>query len=335
MLEHLRKKRPSASLVISMTALFVALGGAGYAATGGNFILGRANTATTPSSLSAPVDANALRLTNMNTGTNATALGLSVAAGHAPFKVNSSKKVKDLNADLLDNLSSSALVRKGVTESAAVFTAGGVVDVLNTGSTNGVQGKTASSNSSGVYGENTSTGGFGVAGRAGNDGHAIYGDNTGTGFAGYFEDKVHIGGALDCTGCIGASDIAGKVDDSDKVDGASIVSNRVVSTTQGDQILALPGFGYFFVDGCDHINSRFGWNGGGTGAAYVTYGDLFNTGDTLQGAVGNFLSGTRTRHHAVIQLARNSGSSTSVASVTLTANATDCVFAAQAVVQPG
>ena len=71
--------------------------------------------------------------------------------------------------------------------------------MTNTGTTNGVQGRTAAPRASGVYGENTSGGGFGVRGRAGSTGHAVYGDNTGTGFAGYFEDKVHIGGALDCT----------------------------------------------------------------------------------------------------------------------------------------
>lgn len=46
-------KGRSKSIIVSLTALVVALGGAGIAATGGNFILGRFNTATTPSSLSA------------------------------------------------------------------------------------------------------------------------------------------------------------------------------------------------------------------------------------------------------------------------------------------
>jgi hypothetical protein len=106
-----------------------------------------------------------------------------------------------------------------------VSTAGGVVDVTNTGSTNGVQAKTEAAGASGVYGEHVGPGGFGVAGRAGTSGNAVYGDNTGNGFAGYFEDKVHVGGnlsvggALECTGCVGASDISGKVDDADKLDG--------------------------------------------------------------------------------------------------------------------
>ena len=42
MLRNLVKSRPSPSLVISCLALFVALGGTAYAATGGSFILGHA-----------------------------------------------------------------------------------------------------------------------------------------------------------------------------------------------------------------------------------------------------------------------------------------------------
>jgi hypothetical protein len=219
MLKHLGERRPSASLVISTIALFVSLGGAGYAATGGNFILGQTNTATTPSVLAAPINAKTLRLRNMDTGADASALGLEVASGHPPFTVNSNTRVPQLNADLLDGRDSAAFLRKGTLQSMSVSGAGGVVDVLNTGTTNGVQGITQSPSASGVYGQNTSTGGFGVAGRAGDFGNAIYGDNTGTGFAGWFDDKVHLGGNLDCSGCVGASDINGKVNDSDQLDG--------------------------------------------------------------------------------------------------------------------
>jgi len=37
----------------------------------------------------------------------------------------------------------------------------------------------------------------------------------------------------------------------------------------------------------------------------------------------------------MFQLARDTGGSASIASITVTTNGTDCVFAAQAVVQPG
>jgi hypothetical protein len=122
--------------------------------------------------------------------------------------VNSSTRVANLNADQVDGLGSTSFIRKGLLQEADASSAGGVVDVKNTGSSNGIQGRTQSPAASGVYGQNDSTGGFGVAGRAGGNGNAIYGDNTGTGFAGYFEDSVHIGGVLDCTGCVSASDLS-------------------------------------------------------------------------------------------------------------------------------
>ena len=122
--------------------------------------------------------------------------------------VNSGRKVVDLNADRVDGIDSGAFLQKGVSQSANVASAGGVVDVNNTGTTNGIQGTTASQTASGVYGENTSGSGFGVAGRAGKHRPCDLRRQHGSGFAGYFEDKVHIGGALDCPGCVGASDLA-------------------------------------------------------------------------------------------------------------------------------
>ena len=161
-------RRPSAPLVLSTIALFVSLGGAGYAASGGNFVLGQPNTATTPTSLSALVPGSrALRVVNNDPAPDSTALTLGVADGHAPFTVDSDTKVINLNADKLDNLSSAAFLRKGQPVSAAVNTASGVLDVTDTGSTNGVSGKTESAVASGVYGEHVGSGGFGVAGRAG------------------------------------------------------------------------------------------------------------------------------------------------------------------------
>src|SRR4029079_7944250 len=89
-----------------MIALIVSLGGVGYSATGGNFILGRSNSASTQTALSASLNGRALQLTNTNAGGNATALGLNVAAGHPPFAVNSPVRVANLNADKLDGLDS-------------------------------------------------------------------------------------------------------------------------------------------------------------------------------------------------------------------------------------
>jgi hypothetical protein len=252
MLKRLRSAL-SPSMAVALLALFVALGGVGIAATGGNFILGVPNTATSPTELSASgaASTSALKVTNTNTATGSTALELNVPAGKAPMKVNSKTKVTNLNADLLDGLESTAWVRRGVALNVNVnpSLASGAVDVTNTGSGNGVQGKTNDAGGSAVYGEHIGPGGYGVAGRAGDSGHAIYGDNTGNGFAGYFEDKVHIGGFLsvsgslglgsdlslggmiDCTGCVSASDVTGKVGDADQLDG--IDSTGFMRAAQG------------------------------------------------------------------------------------------------------
>ncbi len=95
--------------VMATIAVFMAIGGTTYAATGGNFILGNPNSATSTTALSAPIAAKALQVTNTSTGAGATGLGLSVASGHPPFTVNSGTKVTNLNADKLDGLDSTAL----------------------------------------------------------------------------------------------------------------------------------------------------------------------------------------------------------------------------------
>jgi hypothetical protein len=107
-------RKPSPSMIVALVALFVALGGAGVAANGGNFILGHSNSASKGTVLSAPVaGGKALQVTNANTSNAAsTALGLNVASGHAPFTVNSGVKVANLNADLLDGLDSSVFQQR-------------------------------------------------------------------------------------------------------------------------------------------------------------------------------------------------------------------------------
>src|SRR4051812_47231393 len=106
--KRLRPHRPSPPMAVALLALFVSLGGAGYAATGGNFILGQPNAATTTSSLSAPVaGAPALQLTNTSATNGSTALALNVKPGKPPFSVNSTAKVGKLNADSLDGHDSS------------------------------------------------------------------------------------------------------------------------------------------------------------------------------------------------------------------------------------
>jgi hypothetical protein len=211
-----------------------------------------------------------------------------------------------------------------------------------------VQGITSSATASGVYGENDG-GGFGVAGRSNQPGgvgvlaegntHALVASG-GTAIAAAIDATNGSGPALALHGPGAPMTVDSSVKvanlNADEVDGASIVSNRIVSTTQGDHILDIPGFGFIYVDGCDHTNTRWIWTANGTGAAYVTIFDLANPGDGLfQGAFSSVVSATRPHKYDLIQLARNSGSTTSIAQVTLSTDAGPCVFAASAVVQPG
>jgi hypothetical protein len=69
----------SPPFVLALAALFVALGGPGYAATGGNFILGNVNDATTQTQLRANVTTNALQVSNTNPTAGASALSLLAA----------------------------------------------------------------------------------------------------------------------------------------------------------------------------------------------------------------------------------------------------------------
>lgn len=105
---------PSPSFFMSLLAILIALGGAGYSATDGNFILGRSNSASTQTRLVTPLAGTAFRVDNTNTAAGSTALGLFVGAGRTPFTVNSTVKVANLNADLLDGLNSTGFTRKRV-----------------------------------------------------------------------------------------------------------------------------------------------------------------------------------------------------------------------------
>jgi hypothetical protein len=229
------------ALIAAVVSAFVAAGAA--VATTQTFTLGTTNTVDAPSTVTAGatgLNAKMLQLTNNNTGSSATALGLTTPSSRPPMTVSSDARVANLNADKIDGIDSAGFLRKGVTQSAVVTAAGGVVDVKNTGTTNGVQGITVSATASGVYGQNTSGNGFGVAGRAGSGGYGIYGDNTGSGFAGYFEDKVYLGGDLVCSGCVSTGDIAG-----DFVQGAGKAGGQAIAESPGEHFfLGPPFFGF-------------------------------------------------------------------------------------------
>ena len=74
--------------VVSLLALSVALGGTTYAATGGNFILGQSNTASSTTGLSAGTTGPALRVTNTSTGT---AASFNAAVAHPAIAVNTTE----------------------------------------------------------------------------------------------------------------------------------------------------------------------------------------------------------------------------------------------------
>jgi hypothetical protein len=87
--------RPTTFAMGAVTALVLGSGTA-YAATGGNFILGRSNSAGA---------------TTVLTNGNGSALSLNSRAGTPSLKVNRTTKVTNLNADQLDGLNSSSFAR--------------------------------------------------------------------------------------------------------------------------------------------------------------------------------------------------------------------------------
>lgn len=113
MLKHLSRLRPTPSMVVSVISAIVALGSAGYAATGGTFLLGMHNTADHPTTLSGQFGAPLVELTNAFTGkgVQGTALSLRVNRGEPPLAVNSNTRVPNFNADLLDGYDANSLTR--------------------------------------------------------------------------------------------------------------------------------------------------------------------------------------------------------------------------------
>jgi hypothetical protein len=93
----MRVPRPSHATVVAYVALFFAMSGTAYAATGGTFLLGKSNSATTTTSL---------------TNSAGTALKLTSKSGYPPLSVGTNKLlVPYLNSDLLDGLSSASFLR--------------------------------------------------------------------------------------------------------------------------------------------------------------------------------------------------------------------------------
>src|SRR5438067_717084 len=110
-LMHLHRPGITPSMAISVVALFVALGGSAYAATGDAFLLGDPNTADHASTLTSTAAAGAaLNLVDTTTANTSSALRLTVDPSRPPLITNSSVQVPNLNASELDGLGASSLI---------------------------------------------------------------------------------------------------------------------------------------------------------------------------------------------------------------------------------
>jgi hypothetical protein len=96
-MHRIRIPRPAHATVVAYVALFVAMSGTAVAATGGSFVLGRANTASKTSTLTSRAGAP---------------LSLVAPPGRSPLRVSSARQVSLLNADLLDGLHGRAFARR-------------------------------------------------------------------------------------------------------------------------------------------------------------------------------------------------------------------------------
>jgi hypothetical protein len=107
--------RPAPATVISVIALFFAMSGTAVAATGGDFILGKPNTATAVTSLS---------------NTKGTALSLSSSSATPPLKVSNSVQVPKLNASELGGTPASGYMQGGGDTTAARLTLTGATSLV-------------------------------------------------------------------------------------------------------------------------------------------------------------------------------------------------------------
>jgi hypothetical protein len=141
--------KPSPAMIVALLALFVALGGAGIAATGGNFILGQQNMADQTTDLQGNVANPQFRVTNSNPSGIAIRGRHSAATGAQPA----------VQGDTAST-SAGATGVYGLNSSASSAGDSNGVKGVNSGAGRGVYGQGASG--PGVYGNSTS--GYGVWG---------------------------------------------------------------------------------------------------------------------------------------------------------------------------
>lgn len=128
-------------------ALMFGLASAALSATGGNFILGKANEATTVSKLTASIAGPALTLVNQSTDAAATALNINVASGKAPLRVNAAAgTATNLSADELDGKDASDFYSQGskVGDSAHADQADSAISASSAANADTLDGKDSS-----------------------------------------------------------------------------------------------------------------------------------------------------------------------------------------------
>jgi hypothetical protein len=195
--------KPSPAMLVALLALFVALGGAGIAATGGNFILGQQNAADATTDLQGAVGAPQFRVTNSNASGTAIR-GRHTATTGAPPGVQGDTASTSAGATGVYGLVSSAS-SAGDSNGVEGWNSGsgrgvygksstgygvygnGKFGVVGTGTDTGVYATSANASGSGVYGQSSSSGngvfgksstGYGVRGD-GNFGVVGFGGDTG------------------------------------------------------------------------------------------------------------------------------------------------------------
>jgi hypothetical protein len=106
-------------------ALLFGVASMALGATGGNFILGKANSAAAASKLTSGVAGSTLNLINNGTARAATALNLTVPSGNAPLTVNSSAgKAKNLNSDQVDGFEGASFMQGRASQGKEAIPAG-------------------------------------------------------------------------------------------------------------------------------------------------------------------------------------------------------------------
>jgi hypothetical protein len=276
---RLSRRRPSPALVISLLALFVALGGTTYAASGDPFLLGNANTATSQTSLSASLaDRAAFKVTNPGSGLAGAFVRTSSTGTHTALSATSASTAEEATA------------MHATMSSASSGFGSAAMSGLNNGQRGyGVMGESAGFGT-GVAG--FASGGTGVAGFGGNEDGAIGVSGTasqGTGLLGAGDTGVlGTGASTGVTGTLGENCVVFKaaVKACGGSSGVGLFAHSSSAAVEGDVANGIC-IGGFAVGGCagetDFADGVFG-ESGSNGAAMRAWND--NGGNIFVGESG-------------------------------------------------